>query len=227
MFGDIRHAIFAVEHDESVTQLVRVIGKTIDLKRVRREEPVAGRRLAAGNFVTEHKRQNVAAEQAQHALQRAHPAHVAIAPAHGFRPRQIANGFFQQPRQNIPGLGTGLFDHGKQERALWEFAFLALSARQPVGFQKPFNGFFRRIDLGAAFFFAQAWLFFGQVLDHQRQAARRDIGAGITVFEPGIFQTGRHETFQVGSGTCLHAGRNFFREKFEQKFSHDYSAASA
>jgi hypothetical protein len=51
----------------------------------------------------------------------------------------------------------------------------------------------------------------------ERQAARRHVGASALVEKAALDQRVGHQTAQIVCGPALHAGRDFFREQFEQK----------
>ena len=60
----------------------------------------------------------------------------------------------------------------------------------------------------------------GQPGDMQRQPPRRDEALRALVEEVALDQRIGHEALQVLRRLPLHAGRDFFAEKFEQKVGH-------
>ena len=82
--------LIAVEDDFGFVQLLAIIGESLHIEGLRRHESMAARLLAALDAV-DLERHDLAVEQAEDGMQRAHPAQPPLAPAHGFRPGKVAH----------------------------------------------------------------------------------------------------------------------------------------
>ena len=185
-----------VEHDKGAFQLGAVIVKAADGDCIGGQKAVPARGIACGNPVDGQwhgLRAILGRQDTQDRMQRAHPPQAATAPPHGFGPWEIANGGFQHLGHDL-GCGTArLVDHGKQDLALGRVAFLQLVAGQARATQEPFDGFFRRVGLGAFAFLDQRRAGVQHPFDGQGQATRRRKGRGRGIGQPRIHQTVRHQ----------------------------------
>ena len=112
------------------------------------------------------KRNDLAIKSANDGMQRAHPAQSAGAPAHGFRPWEIADHLGQQFRDHVLGSAALLLDGGHIEFALLR---VILHGHQihwhASGFDEAFDGGGRCIQLGAFAFFHGVSGFISQAFD--------------------------------------------------------------
>ena len=103
----------------------------------------------------------------------------------------------------LVGLHLGLADRGQARRA-----------------QEAGNRLFRRADSRALFLFLEVRLLRRHAMHGQRQAARRGERLGALVRQPGRDQPVGDHLAQVVGRARLHARRDFFGQKFEQKVGH-------
>ena len=160
-----------VEHDKGAFQLGAVIFKVADGDRIRCHKAVPARGVASGDPVDVQRhnlRTILGRKDAQDRMQRTHPPQRATAPPHGFGPWEGANSGFQHFRHDLGCGAARLADHGKQDLALGGVALFQLVAGQPRAAQKPFDGFFRRVGLGAFAFLDQRRAGVQHPLDRQR-----------------------------------------------------------
>ena len=86
--------------------------------------------------------------------------------------------------------------------------------------QKTLDRRFRRADARALALLAQVGLGRGQAHDMQRQAPRRDEALRALVKQIALDQRAGDEALQILRRLPLHAGGDFFAEKFEEKIGH-------
>src|SRR5204862_5253702 len=101
--------LLMVDDHVAGAELLRIIGARSDGDDARMVEAMADRRGAGRNAV-DLDRHDLLAEQGDDAVQRAYPPHRARAPAHRFRPREIADDAFDRLRQNFARGPSGLID---------------------------------------------------------------------------------------------------------------------
>ena len=215
--------VVCVQHHKGAFELGLVIFKTSHLDRIGGHEPMAIGHVARGDSVQlerHHFRAILGGHHANNRMQRTDPFQRPITPAHRLGPREIANGLFQNFRDNLSRWTPRFFNLCKQDRALGGLAFLKLVAGQTGTAQKPLDGFFRRVRLGA---FAFLNLTRGGVqhpLNRQRQTARRRESGGRRIGQTSLDQPIGHQFLQVFCRAFLHAGGNFLREQFDQQVWH-------
>ena len=156
-------------------------------------------------------------------MQRAHPTQAAGTPAHGFGPWEIANGVFEHLSHDLCRRAARLGDGGKIDRAFRGLALFQIFARHTRATQEAFDGFVRCANFGAFALFIDGRAFGQQAFQRECQAARRGIGAGVSIGQTGLDHTIRHFLFQIFSSPRLHTRGNFLREKFDQEIRHDGS----
>ncbi len=208
-----------IRFDIGLAQTAQVIGGIAHGKTLGCLEAVAAGGVT-GSEMAEFERHDLALEQADHRMQRPHPAQGMIPPAHRFRPGQLRQGVRQDTEQRFPGGLARLFDHGEPEFTLAGIAFLALVQRgQASATQKTLHGGIGRTDARPLLLLTHIGLHARQAFHHQRQPARRDIGGDAFDIQRGFFQGLVHQTRQILGGALLHARGNFFRMQFQEKFA--------
>ena len=201
-----------------------------DLERRAAHEAVALRGAAgadAVDFQVDHVFAALVAHHAEDAVQGAHPAQAARAPAHRLGPREAAHGLFELLGHDGLGLAARGGDGGVVEGALLVLALLELVAGDARAAHEAFERLVRRADLRAAALFLQGGAFGGQPLDRQAEAARRVEGRGGGIGQTGLDQTVGHHLLQVFGRPRLHARRDFLGKEFDQKVGHRLTTALA
>ena len=150
-------------------------------------------------------------EQAKDGVQRPDPANAACAPAHGFRPGELADDF-----------GHGLGDDGRRGasgflgaseivialRVFHDLAFIeALQARRA---QEAFDRPLRRAHARTFALLDGCGRLRGYALGDENDAPRPRIGLCRVGLEPALRQRLRHHARKVRFRARLHAGRDFF-----------------
>ena len=166
-------------------------------------------------------------ERAHDAAQRAHPPQSVgpdggRAPAHRFRPRKRADDLGHDLGDGVLGVAAGLLDQSDIELALLRVGLDArvLDALEPRALQKALYRRFRRADPRALALLAQVRLGGGQAHDMQRQAPRRDEALRAFIKQVALDQRIGDEALEILRRLPLHAGGDFFGEKFEEKVGH-------
>ena len=190
--------------------------------------PVAFGGVAAGH-AADFKRNDLAIQHTDDALQRANPAHVSGAPAHGFGPVEFADDAGHSLGDHVfrvPARHGGI---GNVEVALLGFGhdFRFADVFQPCPAQEAGDGLFRRADLGAFLLFAHIGRARVQPLNHGGEAARAGDGKGVFPAKARFFQLAREGRQKVSLSLRLHARGDFFGEEFDQEFGHGFSQLRA
>ena len=167
-------------------------------------------------------------------MQRPHPVERAglrrlRAPAHGFRPGEIAHDVGDDLGDDLDGRAARLLHDGNIEVALLgvllDFRFI--DGFQPGALEEARDRAFRRADARAFLFLAHIRLPGRNAVHGEREPARRGEGFGALIDKPRLDQTVGDELPQILRGARLHARGDFFGEKFEQKIGHRYTAPPA
>ena len=224
--ANARYPFFRVELHEGRPQLRLIVRESGDCEGLRRHEAVAAR---AGREVepclraadVDAGRQRLAAEDGQHIAQRPDIAHRRIAPAHGFRPGEPARRIRHDVRQHLARRAARHLAHGEPELGLALPAALALvEAREAGRLQEALHRPVRRADARALALLGAVRLALRQVLDDQRNPARRGEGPRASVCEVGFFQPIQHQAFEIAPRAVLHPRRDFLRQQFDEQFAH-------
>ena len=179
------------------------------LGRVARDDAVDGQ--------GDHDSAGLIGQQAQDALQRAHPAQIARPPAHRPGPGERADHAFQHLGHNRIRLATGLFDHGKEHLALFIRSTLQLVQRQAARPQEPLDGSRGGVGLRTLAFLAHRTRFRRQPVHRQHQTARGGERTGGGIGQTGLDQPVRHQHPQILARAGLHPRRDFLGKQFDQQ----------
>ncbi len=221
---DVIGPLGGVQHHMRAFQLGGIVVKGLhrDL-RARRHEAVPAGRVACGDAVDLQRHgfgARLGHEDAQDRMQRPHPAQAARAPAHGFRPREIAHRAFQHFGHDHIRRAARLFQRREPDLTLFVVAGLQLIAGQTGGAQKAFQRLFRGIDARSLALFAQGRAFGQQPFDGQNQPPRGRKRRRRGIGQPGLDKPIGHQLLEVGGSAPLHAGGDFFGEEFDQQIRH-------
>ena len=238
-----------VEHDERLFELGDIILEALHPEFRRREEAVAARPVARFKAVDLEMNHigvfGLRPEGAEDGLQRPHPAQRfrafrirrrirradrrrRRAPAHGFRPREIADDSGDDLRDRVGRRLPLLLDYGDVEFALLR-VLLDLGLRdvaEPRALEKSLHGRVRRADARALALLARVASLHRQPDDGEREPPRRRERFRALIDEPAIDQRVGDERFQVLGRAPLHARRDFFGEEFEQEVRHQAASTS-
>ena len=211
-------------------QLRLVIVEAGDGEGVGRHEAVAARGVARADAVDLERhdlRALFARQQADDGMQRAHPAELARAPAHGFGPGEAADGFLQHIGHDLRGRAARRLDHREIDLPLLVVADLQRVHVHPGAAGEAFDGLRGRADLGAATLLPGGAALGRQPFDREREAARRGKRSGGGIGQPGLDQPVGDELFQVLGGLALHPGGDFLGEEFDEKIGHQFRLSGA
>ena len=174
----------AVKDHMGAFQFRGVIVKIVNGEAAGREEAMA-RCGVSGRDVIDGDGDNPVAfvirQTAEDRVQRADPAQLTAAPAHGFGPGEGADGGFQHLGDDLLGPAAGFFDHRKEGFALFIGAAFQLVQRQAGGAQEAVDGLLRRGGGRALAFLAGGFRFRRQTLDGEREATGGGEGAGGSI----------------------------------------------
>ena len=147
-------------------------------------------------------------------MQRTHPGEPAIAPAHGFRPREGLDHLRHDLADDLDGRAASSLDHRHVEVALLGILLdLGLIDRgQPGRLEETPDGAFRGADTRALLLVLLVGLARRHALHREREPARRRERLGALVDQPGRDQSIGDELLQVLGRARLHAGRDFLGE---------------
>ena len=228
-------AAFGVEHDPGAFERDDVIVEAAHLHGRRRHEAMPSRDVAGADAVDlerHHVRDlGLGPEGADDRLERAHPAQRPglgrlRAPAHGFRPGEIADDGGQDLGQHLRRRAAGALDHGNVELALLGVRLdpRLIEGGEAGSLEETLDRLVGRADARTAPLLAHVLTLGGQPDDVQREAPRRREGACALVEEAALDEGVRDQLAQVLGGAPLHAGGDFLGQKFEQEIGHiDYS----
>jgi hypothetical protein len=154
--------------------------------------------------------------------QRSEPAPRGRAPAHGFRPGEVADDGGDDLGQHVRRGAAGALDERHVELALLRIALDRglIEGGEACALQEALHGGLRRADAGALALLAHVLAADRQARDVKRQAPRRRKGLRALIEEAALDQRIRDELFQVLRGAPLHARGDFFGEEFEEKIGH-------
>ena len=117
---------FGRQDDMRALELQRVVFERPYRKSHRMHEAVTAGHVAGNDAVDvevhDLRFARVVRQNADDRMQRAHPAQAATAPAHGFRPWEVADRFFQNFGDDDISVAAGRFNLGVPEAALLFFA---------------------------------------------------------------------------------------------------------
>ena len=153
-------------------------------------------------------------------MQRTHPTQRASAPAHGFRPWEIADRLFQNLCDHLRRFAARLFNHCEIGLTLFLVTHFQLINRQTCRTQEPFDGLFWCGGRWALALFTHGFGFREEIINRQRQTARGRKGSGASVGQTSLDQSIGDHLAQIVSRFGLHTCGDFFREKFDQKIRH-------
>ncbi len=223
---DLAVALGAVDLDEGRLELVSVVLEAGDLDRRRCQEAMTvGDRT--GSDRPEGQRHDLAVEQADDAVQRPHPAHRVVRPAHRLRPRKAAQDLWQKRPEHGAGWLTEACKAGDMHSALLVVLLLQAIIVDPERPQETVERLLRRADPRPASFDLDVRLARHQTAHHQDQPARRAVGRKVLVSQLGLIERGADQLAETGGGTPLHARRNLLRQELQQQLGHGGYAASA
>ncbi len=229
--GDDLLAPLGVQHDLRLFEACGVVGKAPHGDGLRRMETMAVGDIAGDKPVDleghDARFLGLRAEGAQDRLQRAHPAHGAGpcrsgAPAHGFRPGEIADDARHRLGNDLLGGTAGLDDMGDVEIALLRIRMdMRLGNRgKPCAAQEAFDRLLVGVGARALALLADIGRAGVEAADIERQAARRPVFARALVGQARFHQRVGDEFLQVARRLALHAGGNFLGAEFKQKIGH-------
>ena len=228
--NDIAPAL-GVRHHLGLVELLQIIGEPAHGEWRRRHKAMAARLVADGNAVDRERHDvrllGLRTKRGDDRMQRPHPVERARlfrlrAPAHGFRPGEGLDHLAQDFGDHIDGGAAGLLDHRDVKVALLVGLHLRFADRcQPRGLEKARDRILRRADARALLLFAHVGLAVRHAVHRKRQPPRRHERLGAFVDETGIDQAVGNGFAQILRRPRLHARRNFFGEKFEQKIRHE------
>ena len=155
-------------------------------------------------------------------VQRAHPAEIPRAPAHGLRPGKFPDDRGKDLGDDVDGDAPRFLDQRHVDVALLGVLLDPglVDRGEPRALEKPGNRLLRRADARAALLLVQVRLARGQAFDGEREPPRRDERSGALVAEPGIDQTLGDDPLEILGGFLLHPRRDFLGEQLEQKIRH-------
>ncbi len=162
----------------------------------------------------------LAGEDAEDGVQRADPAQGAVAPAHGFRPGEGADGGLDGLGDDLGGGAAGLVDEGDEDVALLVGAGDELVAGEAGGAEEALDGLGGGVGAGALALLAGVGGAVGEAGEREGQPAGRGEGGGVGVGEAALDQAVGDEAAQVLGRLPLHAGGDFLGEEFEQEVGH-------
>ena len=219
-FMDEVRALRRIENDFGVEELHVVIGEVLHREFRAAHEAVAARLVARLDAI-HLERHDLAAENAEDRMKRAHPAQRARSPAHRFRPGEGAHNRGHDLGDDIRRRPALFLRHRDIEGALLVFLHRRfLDGGQARRAEETVNRLLRRADLGALALFLHIRRLFRQPVDDERKAARSRIGARILSLDARLLQRVGHEAHKVLARPLLHSRRDFFREEFEQQLAH-------
>ena len=170
------------------------------------------------------------AERGDDRMQRPHPVERArlfrlLAPAHRFRPGKALDHTGQDFTDDVDRGTARLLDDRDVEIALLVGLHFGFADRlQARGFEESRDGVVRRADARTFLLLAHVGLAHRHAVHRERQPPRRHERLGAFVDKPGIDQPVGDELAQILRRPRLHARRDLFREKFEQKIRHGVKA---
>ena len=224
---DLGAARGRIEQNAGVFELGLVVGEVLDGDRAVAEEAVAEgsvmklKRRKALAAQVEGARQRRAVEHCHDTMQRAHPPERRIRPAHGLRPGQTGENRAEHAFDRPIGWPAFLCRNNKPELVALYLAFLALVERGQAGrFEEALDRLVGRANARALALLGDVGLLGRDAVDHQGQAARRDVGLRALKIEPGLLQPVGDQTLQVVGRAGLHARRDLFGEQFKEELSH-------
>ena len=196
-----------------------------DLERAAAHDTMAFGQVS-GFQATDLEVDHIAIEQAEDALQRAHPAQLAAAPAHGFRPVEAANDLRHELCKDVFQRAARDLAQGDVKVSLFRVAahFGLLDGGQPRPAQEAFNGLVRCTDFRALLLFRHIRRFRRQAGHGHRQAARARQRGDLFDLDAGLFQALDQRVPEVALRLRLHARGNLFGKEFEKKVCHGGSA---
>ena len=167
------------------------------------------------------------AEGADDRLQRAHPAqraglHRGLAPAHGFRPGEVADDIRHDSSNDFLRRAAGLGNDRNVEIALLRVATHLRfgNGGQASAAQEALDRLLVGIGARALALLAHIGRACGQAANIEREAPRRPIFPrtliGKTRFDQGI----GHQLLQIAGSLALHTGGNFLGAEFEKEIGH-------
>ncbi len=208
-----------------------IIVETADADFAGRHETMAegaiGRLDAIEREIDDLRLFRLRAEGRDNAVQRPDPAQRlgrsrGRAPAHRLRPGKALQNIGKDFRQQLRGAAALMLDDGDIEFALLRLDFdLGVRDRgEARAFDESLNGGIGRADARAFLDFAAVLLPLGQSGDMEREPARRRKARGAFEGKPLRMQGFADEPAQIVRRLPLHAGGNFFGEKFEEEVRH-------
>ena len=157
---------------------------------------------------------------AEDRVQRAHPAERARAPAHGFRPGEVADCVLDGLGDDF-GCGTARTpDRGEPDLPLLVVTRLQLILGQSGRPEEAFQRLLGRIRSGALAFLNRAGCLGEQIRGDQHQPPRRRKRFGVRIGQPGLDHVIGHEFLQVLRRARLHAGGDLLGEELKQEVGH-------
>ena len=221
-------ALIPVEDDVPA----RAKRRLIVLKTAHRERPAPHHPMPLGEGATvkaiDLKRHELAVKRAQNALYGPHPAGVPAdaqrvwAPAHRLRPGESADRARDSRGDHLHRLPTRAQDVGDVEAALLGVLHhpRLVEGGDTGGFQEALYRALGAADAGALALLAHVRRAHRQTIGHQHQPpGAREAAHRLRQHARGSKRV-HDEPLQVGLGTGLHPGGDFFGEDFEQQLGH-------
>ena len=210
--GDDAAALGGIEDDVAGAQLLGIIVGRADGDDPGMVEAVAdGRRARADSGDLELD--DLLAQQSDDALQGAHPAHVARAPAHRLGPGKGADDGGDRLGKHRGGRAPGPVDDGEVRAVALDKLVLAEAGLA----QEPFERLGRRRGARPLGLLAHRFGLGRKAARDQRQPARSRVGLYRLCGEPGLLKLGLKKRGQVLASLGLHPGGNFLGEELEQE----------
>src|SRR5204862_2198857 len=120
--------------------------------------------------------------------------------------------------QNLGSRAALLLDHGEPELALAGVALLGLIDRaEPGALEEALDRLVRCSNARPALFFPDVGARDRQPIDDEGQPSWRRKGARLSEREAGRLQTVAHQPLEILGGARLHACRDLFAQKLEEK----------
>ena len=205
-------ALRRVEQHPRPFESRRVILEARDANGLRRHEAVAAGGVAGADPL-DLQRHGLAArlggELAEDAVERAHPAQAALAPAHGFRPGEAAHRRLDRLRHDLGRRPARAFGDGEPDLRLLVVADLEVLPRQPGGAQKALDRLLGRVHPRTLALLAHRRRPLREPRDRQRQPPRRHEGRRMGVGQPALDQALGDQAPQILRRPRLHARRDF------------------
>ena len=221
--GDAGGAGLRVEDDVGAGELGLVVLEGGDGEGVRGVEAVAAGQVAGGDAVDlegDDLGAGLAGEDAEDRVQRADPAQGAVAPAHGLRPGEGADGGLDGLGDDLGRRAAGAVDDGDEDVALLVGAGLELGAGEAGGAEEAVDGLGGGVGAWALALLAEAGGAVGEAGEGEGEAAGRGEGGGVGVGEAALDEAVGDEAAQVLGRLPLHPGGDLLGEEFEQEVGH-------